>query len=119
MHTVIFIAVVCLVLAVMGATLVIAFSGSRDVGARVRRRLAERLRALPFYRLLRRRKVDVVRHLEEAPIEALEQELKNCEACPNVRQCDEALGRPEEEEVDYSFCPNEPAIRDIKKRTED
>ena len=115
MQTVIFIAVVCLVLTVMGATLAIAFSGSRDVGARVRRRLAERLRVLPFYRLLCRRKVDVARHLAETPVEALEKELKNCEVCPNVRQCDEVLARPEGEEMDYSFCPNEPAIREMEK----
>lgn len=117
LHTVIFIAVICLVLSVIGVTLFIAFSGSLGVRERIRRRLATRMKELPFYRLLRRRNINIGRHIAETPIADLEKEVKNCEACASVKECEKVLSQPEDAKVDYSFCPNDPVIRKTEKKT--
>ena len=110
-------ALLCMVLAIIVATLFIAFSGSTEVGGRVRQRLLARVKELPFYRMLQRRKVDPDFFMGGMATDTLEKEVKNCEACPNSRQCEEALSQAEDVKTDYSFCPNDPAISEIERKT--
>ena len=107
----------CLVLAIIVATLFIALSGSTEVGGRVRQRLVARVKELPIYRMLRRRKVDPDFFIGGTATNTLEKEVKNCEACPNSRQCEEALSQPVDVKTDYSFCPNAPAVSEIERKT--
>ena len=114
----IFIAVLlCLVLTIIVATLFIALSGSTEVGGRVRQGLMARVKGLPFYRMLQRRKIDPDQFLRETPVADLEKETKSCETCPHISQCEETLSQPEQAQTDYSFCPNDPAIIEIEKKT--
>ena len=107
----------CLVLAIIVATLFIALSGSTEVGSRVRQRLMARVKELPFYRMLLRRKLDPDHLLREMPVTELEKETKSCESCPHINQCEETLSQPAEAQSDYSFCPNDPAISEIERKT--
>jgi hypothetical protein len=111
------IALLCLVLVIIVATLFIALSGNTEVGGRIRQGLAARIKELPFYRMLQRRKVDPDQFLREMPVAELEKEMQSCEACPKLRQCEETLSQPEEVKADYSFCPNDPAISEMEKKT--
>lgn len=112
-----FIAVLlCLVLAVIAVTLFIALSGSTEVGGRVRQHLMARVKELPFYRMLQRRKIDADHFFRETPVAELEKEMKSCETCSKIRQCEETLSRPEEAQSDYSFCPNDPALSEIERK---
>ena len=106
----------CLVLAIIVATLFIALSGSTEVGGRIRQRLVARVKELPFYRMLQRRKIDPDHFFREMPVADLEKETKNCESCPNIRQCEDTLSQPAEAQSDYSFCPNDPAISEIERK---
>ena len=110
-------ALLCLVLAIIVATLFIALSGSTEVGGRVRQRLVARVKELPFYRMLQRRKVDPDFFMGGMATDTLEKEVKNCEACPNSRQCEEALSQAEDVKTDYLFCPNDPVISEIERKT--
>ena len=113
-----FIAVLlCLVLAIIATTLFIALSGSTEVGGRIRQGLLARVKELPFYRMLQIRKIDPEQFLRETPVADLEKETKNCETCPHIRQCEETLSQPEQAQTDYSFCPNDPAISEMEKKT--
>ena len=109
-------ALLCLVLIIIVATLFIALSGSAEIGVRMRQRLAARVKELPFYRMLQRRKIDPDYYIGQTPTTSLEQEIKNCEACPNSRQCEETLSQPEVGKTDYTFCPNDPAISEIEEK---
>ena len=110
-------ALLCLVLTIIVATLFIALSVSTEVGGRVRRRLVARVKALPFYRMLKRRKVDPDFFISGTSTDTLEKEVINCEACPNSRQCEETLSQPVDVKTDYSFCPNAPAVSEIERKT--
>ncbi len=114
MFDLIIILILCLVVSIICATLVIALSSSTTVGKRVRRQLASRLEALPFFRMLKKRNVDVTGYLQETPIVVIEQTLQNCEDCPSLKQCDQALAKTDTDQQDYSFCPNDPVIRESK-----
>ena len=104
-----------LVLIIIGVTLYIALSGTMEIGGRLRHRLVERVKELPFYRMLQRRKIDPDYYIGNTPVAALEKDVKSCEACPSSRQCEGALSQPEDINTDYSFCPNDPAISEMKK----
>jgi hypothetical protein len=106
----------CLVLVIIVATLFIALSGNTEVGGRIRQHLMERVKELPFYRMLQRRKIDPDHFFRETPVAQLEKETKSCETCPNLRQCEETLSQPEEAKADYSFCPNDPAISEMETK---
>lgn len=106
----------CMVVVIIAITLFVALSGNSEVGGRVRQRLLARVRELPFYRMLLRRKVDPDRFVDAIPTDTLQKEIRNCEACPSGRKCEEVLAQPVDAKNDYSFCPNDPAISEMEKK---
>jgi len=108
-------ALVVLVLAILGVTLAIAISGNVKVGKRIREGLSDKLKQLPFSRMLRRTHIDIPSYLNETPVTDIEQHLRKCERCARLAECEAALSAEETSEIDYSFCPNQRALEKLQK----
>lgn len=88
-------------------TLKIAISGNVEVGQQFRKKLMERLKQLPFHRMLSKRNIDANKYLHDIPINEIEKHLQNCSGCKAQEKCKEALAKEDKSDVDYSFCPND------------
>ncbi len=95
-------------------TLTIAISGNVRVGQRFREKLMERLKQLPFNRMLGKRNLDVNDYLHNMPVTDIEKQLRNCDECTAKEECKETLEDEEKSEKDYSFCPNDEYFKQAK-----
>ncbi len=103
---VIFIAIIIVAAVIIVTTLMIAIKGNIKVGQRFRGNLMERLKQLPFFRMLGKRNYDVSTYLHNTPTVDIENQLRNCEDCSTRKECEDTLAKEETSEPDYSFCPN-------------
>ena len=102
------------VLAIIVATGVLAFSGAASASKRLRARLAQRLRGTLFFRMLKRRYRFFETYVLLTPLNELEETLHSCESCAHIAECEDTLSKPESQGTDYSFCPNDPKIRKLE-----
>lgn len=108
---------ILVVLGIVGATVVMTISGSVSVGKRVREGLIGRVRQLPLYRMLSKRKIDLDDYLESAGADEVKAQIDACQECEHQQECEEALESKDNQDTDYSFCPNEPEIEKLKQKT--
>lgn len=116
---IVFAMLILVVLGLIAVTLKIAISGNVKVSQRLRGALLERLDRLPFKRMLKKRNVDVSVYIPEPlPEETaadIEKQLRNCETCTVVNECEESLAKEDAANQDYSYCPNDDSVKSIEK----
>lgn len=116
---IIFAVLILVVLGLIAVTLKIAISGNVKVGQRLRDALLERLDRLPFKRMLKKRNIDASVYIPEPlPEETgadIEKQLRNCETCTAVNECEESLAKEDATNRDYSFCPNDDSLKQFEK----
>jgi len=84
-------------------------------GQRIREALGERIKLLRLGRMLKKRGISADTFLHEAAFHDIESNLRNCESCGQVKQCDAALEVSAAENKDLSFCPNDKALKKYSK----
>ena len=116
---IIFAVLILVVLGLIAVTLKIAISGNIKVGQRLRDALLERLDRLPFKRMLKKHNIDasvyIPEPLPEETAADIEKQLRNCETCTAVNECEESLTKEDTSNRDYSFCPNDDSLKRIEK----
>jgi len=90
--------------------LVFAMNANYATGKQFREILEQRVRRLRFSKMLGKRGLDAKQYVSHLSVHELENEIRNCEGCKQVKICDETLKSPfkaeEKQEIDYPFCPN-------------
>jgi hypothetical protein len=66
--------------------------------------------------MLSKRNIKREDYLHTESVTNIENQIRNCESCPVIKQCDEVLkeGSP----ADLSFCPNDEAFESITKKSD-
>jgi hypothetical protein len=108
---VIFVVFIIVVMGIIATTLKIVIGGNAEVGQQFRKRLMERMKQLPFHRMLSKRKIDANKYLHDIPVNEIEKQLRNCDGCTAQVECEEALANEGTSDVDYSFCPNDEYLK--------
>lgn len=83
-------------------------------GQRLREALAERVKLLRLVRMLKKRGIDVTTFLHEAPVHEIEANLRTCEGCDKITECDNALSQPVHSKVNLGFCPNDRTLAKLQ-----
>ena len=105
---------IALFLTGIGVLLAGVINENFKTGQRLREALAERVKLLRLVRMLKKRGVDVTSFLHEAPIHEIEANLRACEGCNKITECDNALSTPVHSEVNLEFCPNDRTLAKLK-----
>ena len=66
-------------------------------------------------RMLKKRGINTETFLHEAPFHDIESNIRNCESCGKVKECDAALDESVLEKTELTFCPNDDAFRKYSK----
>ncbi len=106
-------ALVILVVAVVILTAILADFRS---GLTIRDAFAQRVKYLRLDKMLAKRNIKREDYLHTESVTNIENQIRNCESCPVIKQCDEVLkeGSP----ADLSFCPNDEAFESITKKSD-
>jgi Family of unknown function (DUF6455) len=98
---------VIVVIVLIAFTLTIAIKQNFNVSQQLRIKLMDKLKQLPFYKMLTRRDIDINEYLHDQQINDIEIQLKNCNECSPNKKCAEVLAKEDKPGIDYSFCPND------------
>lgn len=85
-------------------------------GQRLRAALLERIKLLRLGRMLKRRGIDTATFLHEAGFHDIETNIRNCESCGKIKECDAVLEVSAAQSGDLSFCPNDKVLKKYSKR---
>jgi hypothetical protein len=114
---IILLVLIALVILVVAVVILTAIVGDFRTGLSVRDAIAQRLKYIRLDKMLSKRNIRREDYLHTESVTNIENQIRNCESCSVIKQCDEALeeGSP----VDLSFCPNHEdfesiAINEIK-----
>jgi uncharacterized protein DUF6455 len=110
----IFSLIMIVVIGIIATTLTIAIKQNFNVSQQLRTKLMEKLKQLPFYRMLSRRNIDANKYLHDIPINDIENQLQSCSDCATNKKCEEVLVTEGNTDVDYSFCPNDEYFKQSK-----
>lgn len=83
-------------------------------GRALRENLLHRIGMLRLGRMLKKRGIDVHAHLHKHLIHDIEKEIRQCESCERIDECENALKAKTQEEEDLSFCPNNEKLKQVK-----
>ncbi|MFQ5660801.1 MAG: hypothetical protein ACE5GZ_10250 [Gammaproteobacteria bacterium] len=106
---VLFIILVLAMIIYTGTRLALAIRGNFQSPSGPRTKLAQRIRSLRMFPMLRKRGVPFDSYLYGVPLNTIERQVVNCEACDKLEECDRALTC--KDNIDYSFCPNDGSFR--------
>ena len=98
----------------IAAVLVIAISSNFRMGLRIRNELTQRIKFLRLDKMLQKRNIKREHYLHTESVTSIENQIRNCEACSVIKQCDESL--EESSTADLSFCPNHEDFESIAKK---
>ena len=96
--------------------LVVAMYRNYATGKQFRKTRQQRVKQIRLSRMLVQRRVDEKEYVSCLPIHELEQEIRNCETCTQLQQCDSVLKASKHQhshhnaEQMYTFCPNDKRI---------
>ena len=95
-----------IILLILVAVVVMAFAvlNSFRVGLRFRDELARRVKFLRMDKMLTKRNIKLRHYLHTESITNIENQIRDCESCSKIKQCDQALR--ESLPADLSFCPD-------------
>lgn len=97
---------------VTGIMLVIALNNNYYKGQSVRKQLNERVNQLRYGKILPLFGVDKTVFLHKVPLTEIEAEMRTCQSCKRIDECDKALQQTGifDDEV-LAFCPNASSIK--------
>ena len=108
---------VLLALVILAVALVIfvAIVGDFRSGLSIRDAFAQRIKYLRLDKMLAKRNIKREHYLHTESVMNIENQIRNCESCSVIKQCDEALkeGLPS----DLGFCPNDEIFESIANKT--
>lgn len=82
----------------------IAVLNNFRVGLRFRDELARRVKFLRMDKMLTKRNIKLGHYLHTESVTNIENQIRNCESCFEIKQCDQVL--KESSPADLNFCPN-------------
>lgn len=109
-----FLIVIFSVLSVTGVLLISFISGNFRNGQRLREGLYQRMGMLRMKKMLVKREVNVGDYLHKSMISDIERDIRVCENCNRITECDAALCSVKA--TDLSFCPNDTEFRKVKTK---
>lgn len=112
----IFSLIMIVVIGIIATTLRIALKQNFNISQQLRAKLMEKLKQLPFHRMLSKRNIDVNKYLHDIPINDIENQLQSCSECATNKKCEEVLATADKSDVDYSFCPNDEYFKQSKHK---
>jgi len=112
---IILLVLIILVILVVAIVIFTAIVGDFRMGLSVREAIAQRIKYLRLDKMLVKRNIKREDYLHTESVTNIENQIRNCESCSVIKQCDEALkeGSP----ADLSFCPNDEDFESIAKKS--
>ena len=95
----------------VAVVMAVAVLNNFRVGLRFRDELARRVKFLRMDKMLTKRNIKLRHYLHTESITYIENQIRNCESCSEIKQCDQAL--KESSPADLSFCPNHEGFESI------
>ena len=104
-----------LVILVVAVVILTAILGDFRSGLSIRDAFAQRVKYLRLDKMLAKRNIKREEYLHTESVTNIENQIRNCESCSVIKQCDEALkeGAP----ADLSFCPNDEVLESIANKS--
>jgi len=112
---IILIVLISLVILVVAIVIFIAIVGDFRTGLSVREAIAQRVKYLRLDKMLAKRNIKREHYLHTESITNIENQVRTCESCSVIKQCDEAL--KESSPADLSFCPNDEVLESIANKS--
>jgi len=114
--TIILLVLITLVIMIVAAVILAAIVIDFRTGLSVREAIAQRVKYLRLDKMLAKRNIKREDYLHTESVTNIENQIRNCESCSVIKQCDEALkeGSP----ADLGFCPNDEAFESIAKKSD-
>jgi hypothetical protein len=112
---IILIVLISLVILIVAVVIFTAIVGDYKTGLSIRDAIAQRVKYLRLDKMLAKRNIKREDYLHTESITNIENQIRNCESCSEIKQCDEALkqGSP----ADLSFCPNDEVFESIANKS--
>ena len=102
---------IILLILLVAVVLTVAVLSNFRVGLRFRDELARRIKFLRMDKMLTKRNIKLEHYLHTESITKIENQIRNCESCSEIKQCDQVL--KESSPPDLSFCPNDKDFKSI------
>ncbi len=102
---------IILLILLVAVVLTVAVLSNFRVGLRFRDELARRIKFLRMDKMLTKRNIKLGHYLHTESIAKIEKQIRNCESCSEINQCDQVL--KESAAPDLSFCPNDEDFKSI------
>jgi hypothetical protein len=112
---IILLVLITLVILVVAVVIFVAIVGDFRTGLTVREAIAQRIKYLRLDKMLAKRNIKREDFLHTESVMNIENQIRNCESCSVIKQCDEAL--EEGSSADLSFCPNDEIFESIANKT--
>ena len=100
---------------IIAAIMAMGISGNFRTGLRLREDLAQRIKFLRLDKMLSKRNIKREHYLHVESVTNIENQIRSCETCSIIKQCDEALKGSSP--VDLSFCPNDKDLDSITNKS--
>jgi len=97
-------ALITLLILIVVIVMAVAVVNNFRVGLRFRDELARRIKFLRMDKMLKKRHINLRHYLHTEPITNIENQIRNCESCSVIKECDQAI--KDSPSTDLSFCPN-------------
>ncbi len=97
-------ALITLLILLVAVVMAVAVLNNFRVGLRFRDELARRVKFLRMDKMLTKRNIKLRHYLHTESIINIENQIRNCESCSEIKLCDQVL--KDSSPVDLSFCPN-------------
>ncbi|MBI4005165.1 MAG: hypothetical protein HY356_00740 [Gammaproteobacteria bacterium] len=102
------------ILVFTGIRLVSVINGNFRTGQRLRETLADRIKLIRLGRMIKMHGIDIKTYLHKAPVHEIESNIRDCEGCNRITDCDGALGGIEPMQArNLSFCPNDEFLQKL------
>lgn len=119
LFSVLFIGCILFFSCVIAVYFIIAILNNFKMGQRTRESLTERIKMLRLNKMLEKRKINLMGYLHTVPIHKIENQLRNCESCMNIDECDKELASIKKEDINFSFCPNAESFTELREKIND